>query len=399
MKPIKYFICLLAAGLFMLACTKQDDFKKFTEDGEIVYPARIDSIIVQPGNKRLQLRLVLASDPSVSKAKVYWGNRQDSLVLNVNHTTGNDTLNVLISDLTEGVYNFEIYTYDAKGNVSVVRNATGAVYGDDYASTLSNRVVKSLVKAPNGSVVITWNAPLPGEKTIELKYRDFNGIDKIVNLPSGQLVTEISDYQDETTLSYRTIFAPDSNAYDTYVMPYIEKKLPVFERQFLKAGFNELILPTDVLEGGFSWFMRFLWNDTYTGSGFATKPNTPLPVWFTFDMGVSYKINRFIFWMPSDRIFAKEAVKSFEIWGSNNPNSDGSWDSWTYLRTCESIKPSGQPVGTNSAADVAAAAAGQEFVMPDGLPKTRYIRIKVLSNWGNGPFQAIGELTFYSKDR
>ncbi len=49
--------------------------------------------------------------------------------------------------------------------------------------------------------------------------------DKTVNLPAGQLVTEISDYQDETTLSYRTIFAPDSNAYDTYVMPYIEKKI------------------------------------------------------------------------------------------------------------------------------------------------------------------------------
>ncbi|HMI03304.1 MAG TPA: DUF4998 domain-containing protein [Pedobacter sp.] len=399
MKMIKYFIGLLVAGLFMLACTKQDDYKKFTEGGEVVYPARVDSIIVQPGNKRLQLRLVLGSDPSVNKAKVYWGNRQDSLVLDIVRTTANDTLNVLISNLTEGVYNFEVYTYDTKGNISVVRNATGAVYGDDYASTLTNRVVKSLVKAPTGNVVITWMAPLPGEKLIEMKYKDLNGLDKTVNVPGGQLVTEISDYQDETTLSYRTIFAPDSNAYDTYIMPYVEKKLPVFEREFLKSGFNELILPTDVREGGFGWLMPFLWNGVYTGNGFATQPNKPLPVWFTFDMGVSYRINRFMFWMPSDRIFAKESVKSFEIWGSNDPNPDGSWDSWTYLRTCVSIKPSGQPVPTNSAADVAAAAAGQEFIMPDGIPKTRYIRIKVLANWGNGPFQAIGELTFYSKDR
>ncbi len=164
--------------MFILACTKQDDYKKFTEGGEIVYPARVDLIIVQPGNKRLRLRLALGADPSVKKAKIYWSNRQDSLVLDVVHTAANDTLNVLISDLTEGVYIIlKWYTYDAKGNTSCkCGNATGTVYGDDYAGALANRVVKSLVKAPNGSVVITWNAPPPEKRTIEMKYRDFNGV-------------------------------------------------------------------------------------------------------------------------------------------------------------------------------------------------------------------------------
>ncbi|MBN9267002.1 MAG: hypothetical protein J0I75_20995, partial [Hyphomicrobium sp.] len=37
------------------------------------------------------------------------------------------------------------------------------------------------------------------------------------------------------------------------------------------------------------------------------------------------------------------------IYGSNDPNADGSWDSWTFLRTCEAIKPSGSPAGTNTA--------------------------------------------------
>jgi hypothetical protein len=204
---------------------------------------------------------------------------------------------------------------------------------------------------------------------------------------------------DAGVLAYKSVYMPDSNAFDTFSKDYSTTKLPVYERQIPKAGFSEKILPTDVLEGGFGWLMPSLWNNTYTGNGFATEPGKPLPVWFTFDMGVSAKINRFLFWMPEDRIFDLESVKTFEIWGSNESAADGSWDSWTLLRTCQSIKPSGSPLGTNTDEDVAAAAAGQEFVMPAGVPKVRYIRIKVLSNWGDGSFQAIGEFTFFSKER
>lgn len=399
MKIIKYIACLLLAAGVFAACTKEDDYKKFTEGGEITYPARADSIIVQPGNKRIQLRVVLGSDPSISKVKVYWNNRADSTEMAVTRSTPSDTVNVLISGLSEGVYNFEVYTFNQKNDISVVKNATGSVYGDSFASTLTNRAIREITQAENGNAVISWMAALAGERSIEMTYKDLNGHDKTVFVPGGEMVTEIADYQDKTALSYRSVFVPDSNAYDEYKMDFETVTLPVFERQFPKAGFAELILPTDVLEGGFGWLMPALWNGTYEGNGFATQPGKPLPVWFTFDMGISYKINRFVFWMPSDRIFNLEAVRSFEIWGSNDPAPDGSWDSWTLLRICEVLKPSGAPLGTNTDADVAAAAAGQEFIMPPGVPKTRYIRIKVLSNWGNGAFQALGEFSFYSKER
>jgi len=401
MKEIKYIICFLAiVGMFALSCTKEDAYKKFTAGGEITYPARVDSIIVQGGNKRIRLRVVLGSDPSIAKLKAYWNNRADSIIVPVVRSgTGKDTVNIVVENLNEGVYNFDVYTFNDKNDISVVKHGTGSAFGEGYASTISNRVIQSLVLAANGSTQINWMSPLAGEKFIELKYKDSKGADKIVNVPGGQLVTEILDYQDAGVLAYKSVYTPDSNAFDTFSKDYSTAKLPVYERQVPKAGFSEKILPTDVLEGGFGWLMPSLWNNTYTGNGFATEPGKPLPVWFTFDMGVAAKINRFLFWMPSDRIFRLESVKKFEIWGSNEPAADGSWASWTLLRTCESIKPSGSPLNTNTAEDVAAAAAGQEFVMPDSTPKVRYIRIKVLSNWGNGSFQAIGEFTFFSKER
>jgi len=66
---------------------------------------------------------------------------------------------------------------------------------------------------------------------------------------------------------------------------------------------------------------------------------------------------------------------------------------------CESIKPSKLPGTEKNDADVAFAKAGEDFVMPAGLPKVRYIRIKVLETWGKSIFPTIGELSVYTKDK
>lgn len=402
MKMNNYLACLfiVVAGLCMASCTKEDDFKKFIADGEITYPARVDSVIVRPGNKRAQLRLALGSDPSITRIKAYWNNRADSMEIPVTRTGGyaKDTVDMLISNLNEGVYNFDVYTFNANDNISVVAHATGSVYGESYASTIANRLIQSVSQDVAGNVVIDWLSPQAGEKYIEIKYRDNTGAEKVIKTPEGALSTVIGDYQGETVLSYRSVFLPDSNAYDTFSKDYIDLTLPAYERQLDKAGFAEMFLPTDVKEGGFGWLMPALWNGVATGNGFATERNKPLPVWFTFDTGVLNKLSKVRFWMPQDRIYKLEAVKSFEVWGSDDPAADGSWDSWTLLRTCEVPKPSGSPVGTTTPADVAAAAAGHDFVFPAGIPSTRYIRIKVLSNWGDGSFQAMGEFTFFTKE-
>lgn len=403
MKMNKYLACLfiVAAGLCVASCTKEDDFKKFIAGGEVTYPARVYSVIVRPGNKRVQLRLVLGSDPSITRIKAYWNSRADSMEMPITRTGdyAKDTINMLISNLNEGVYNFEVYTFNANNNISIVARATGSVYGDNYASAIANRVVKSISQDVAGNVVITWRSPQLGEKFIELKYKDSNGAEKIINTPEGAMSTQIADYQGETVLSYRSVFLPDSNAYDTFSKDYVNITLPAYGRQLAKTGFTEKILPTDVKEGGFDWLMPALWNGVYTGSGFATERNKPLPVWFTFDTGTLTKLSKVRFWMPQDRIYERQAVKSFEIWGSDNPAADGSWASWTLLRTCEVLKPSGSPVGTNTTADVVAAEAGHDFVFPATVPRTRYIRIKVLSNWGNLDFQTMGEFTFFTKER
>jgi hypothetical protein len=87
------------------------------------------------------------------------------------------------------------------------------------------------------------------------------------------------------------------------------------------------------------------------------------------------------------------------LYGSDNPNPDGSWASWTLIGSYTSVKPSGLPVGQNTQADIDYAKAGEEFTVPSGTPKFRYYRFKLLSNWGNSHFMTMEEITFYTHDR
>ncbi|SDF54618.1 protein of unknown function [Mucilaginibacter pineti] len=403
MKTIKYFalLCVFGAVAWLTSCTKTtgDAYKKYEAGGEITYPGRADSVLVRSGYNRVQLAVVLGNDPLVTKIRIYWNNLLDSIDVAVTRTAGKDTATVIIPNLTEGNYNFVVYTYDSQNHKSVVSNASGVVYGPSYLASLTNRTLKSLTQSTDGNKIeLAWGEPAGGELGIEVNYTGLNGVVRKIIVSPNEVNTELPDYKESTQLTYKSLYKPDSSAFETFSPAASSVTLPKFERQMLKSNFKIVILPTDVLEGGYGWLENFLWDENYNPPGFATR--NQIPCWFTMDMGASASISRFKMWQANDRLYDQQNVKTFEVWGSNNPNPDGSYDSsWTKLTSCTSIKPSGAPLGTVTATDVAYAKAGEEFVLPAGSPKVRYIRIKCLTNWGNGSFMAMEELTFYTHDK
>lgn len=397
MKLIYNVICFCTILWCLSSCTKEDAYKEFMKGGEISYAGRVDSITVHPGNQRIQLSLALGSDPLVTKVKAFWNDHRDSTILTVNRTSGKDTVNLIISNLTEGNYNFSVFTMDNKNNSSVAVNASGTVYGPSYFNSLVNRRIKELGFSNDGTKLeLSWAAPSIDEIGVELRYLGTDNQEKIFVVPGGQLKTELTAVKDGSVLKYRSLFKPEPNAIDTFSPEYTAVNIPFFERKLDKSKFMELILPGDA-RTAHGWLMPFLWDDKYNPPGFATTPGVPL--WFTFDTGVSSTPSRIRTWQANDRLYSGESVRKFEVWGSNDPNPDGSWSSWTKLLTAESVKPSGLPLGENTAADIDYAKAGEEFVFPAGLPKVRYIRLKLLENWGGAGFMTMEEITLWTNDR
>src|SRR3546814_5891410 len=80
-------LALVAWGLN--ACSEMDDtYDGFLKEGEIIYVQGADSLVIRPGYKRVELSWLALSDPTVTKAMVYWNNGRDSVEVPINKTTG-----------------------------------------------------------------------------------------------------------------------------------------------------------------------------------------------------------------------------------------------------------------------------------------------------------------------
>jgi hypothetical protein len=180
---------------------------------------------------------------------------------------------------------------------------------------------------------------------------------------------------------------------------------PLYEELLDKTKFREVTLPSDI---GYGWgmYMSNLWDGIFSGYNMwhSADKLDGMPMWITFDLGTTAQLSRIGLWQRNQDgpwIYAQNNPREFEIYGSANPNPNGSWDnSWTLLSHHTVIKPSGLPVGQTNSTDVAAAEAGEMMDVPLTAPKVRYIRVKVLRTWTDGGYAAnIAEMSFWGDSR
>jgi len=145
-------------------------------------------------------------------------------------------------------------------------------------------------------------------------------------------------------------------------------------------------LPGDRAASAAAYQISNIWNGNITTeSMYNAAIGGTMPIWITWDLGVTIVMSRFTYWYSPNRTpFAEYSLKEFELYGSTNPNLDGSWDSWTKLGKFECLRPSG--LNINTAEDEAFARAGFEFELEETdvikpFVPVRYIRLKGLSNF------------------
>ncbi|MDR0414858.1 MAG: DUF5126 domain-containing protein [Prevotellaceae bacterium] len=190
--------------------------------------------------------------------------------------------------------------------------------------------------------------------------------------------------------------------FDNSSQTYEAELTPLFEQQLDLTKFKAVILPTDLRMDAFGKIEdMFNGVNTWGERNFAHSADfLSFPQHFTFDMGVVANISRYVYWgrmndYGATYIFDHGNMKTWEVWGSLNPDPNGGWNNWTKLMDCESIKPSGLPKGENTDEDMEYARKGEEFINPlDNVP-VRYIRIKLLTTFSDQRLWHIQQLWFY----
>ena len=81
----------------------------------------------------------------------------------------------------------------------------------------------------------------------------------------------------------------------------------------------------------------------------------------------------------------------------SHTNVNENTDTWIYIGTYESYKPSGLPHGQVSDEDKAFALAGEEYKVDITTPAVRYLRFKINKTWGNANYMQLMEVEFYGQ--
>ena len=125
-----HVIILLCITVCFAACDKMNDLHiGYLEEGEIIYAAKVDSISPGPGDERIEMEVFIKSQ-RIEFIRFYWNAYRDSIDFSVNNQVG--IFNVMIENLPENEYLFQIVSFDKFGNKSLPFEVSATSYGEYY---------------------------------------------------------------------------------------------------------------------------------------------------------------------------------------------------------------------------------------------------------------------------
>ncbi|MCL3780689.1 DUF4959 domain-containing protein [Prolixibacteraceae bacterium JC049] len=177
---------------------------------------------------------------------------------------------------------------------------------------------------------------------------------------------------------------------------------PLFEIEIPKTKFKDLKLPNDS-----PWLrsknpITHLWDnksDDKNNFWASDQGKTEFPKWISIDFGDKYILSRMKQWMRKGYEYNSWFPVQWEVYGSNDPNPDGSWDSWTFIHEFGAPeKPSGLPMFQKTAGDEEFARKGLDYefenIQSEGY---RYYRIRWNESNNSSNMVLIAEMTFFGQ--
>ena len=212
------------------SCTDMDEYRKISGDEDIVYPGKIEQVVVNTGHERVIVNGICRSDPKIVSCRIYWdlGTRYEEVPVDM--SGGAFRIEKEIT-LPENTYNFDIYTYDAAGNRSVPVNVSSKTYGEQYEASLTNRLVKSFAVQDGKAVIEWWNIETTlGPFETEVVYTNGSAEQVELLVPIGEMTTVLEDYDMVSEVEYTTFYRPDTLCVDVFRSAPSQMRLDGAER-------------------------------------------------------------------------------------------------------------------------------------------------------------------------
>ncbi|WP_298652135.1 DUF4998 domain-containing protein [uncultured Proteiniphilum sp.] len=182
MKKIQtIFLGILTVCVYLLfpGCSDMNDIhQQYLDREKTFYLGMTDSLVALSGEGRIKLKWYVNADPKIEQTVIYWNMRQDSVVKTfLRKEKGIQADSIIIDNLAEGTYSFELFNKNTRGDRSLYSTVQGISYGDNYRATLKNRAVTTMKilaydkEKQASDIEITWGTRLYGILGMKISYK------------------------------------------------------------------------------------------------------------------------------------------------------------------------------------------------------------------------------------
>jgi len=395
LQKFKFLNLVLASSLIYISCSDMDSIHEEYLNGETIYAGKLDTLSIRPGYYRAQLEGYTQFLGTSNQIIIEYEDQMINYPIEENLS---DIFSVIIEDLEEGSYEFNVYTQDPNGNLSVSQTVAGNVIGDEFILDQNPREVLDYSFESDGN------------------YVNFYG-----NAESEFVIYTLIDYEnDEDEIIRDTLFYDDSRVklinlkalgimqttsviqsglygIDSIALAPLEYTLPNLPYAEISKDFISLVqMPSDnpgtynganpdqyLFDGdGFSEANNF--NTYHSG------PNS-IPHHFTVDLGVKTDLRKVKLNLVDPVINSENNPTDIQIWGRDNLNfaETPSSDEAQFINASWQLLYEGQIDGLNE--------NNHSFIITPASSRMRFIRYRVTGSVG-GQSAQLKEMTFYGEN-
>lgn len=392
---MKYFKLIIVFALFVfVACSEYEHGPSSSSSG---VPSKVENVIVTPINGGLEVTYDLPKDKNVLYVKAVYMNSK-GVEAEVKTSVFNNKIEIFgFKDMAE--VSLKLYAV----NRSEVTSEAVAVSGTPLISPVDMIRQNFAITSDFGGAKFAWNNDLKTPIAIQLFAQNEKGKLELVKTQyTEQVASSVSlrGYPSVPTKFAAVIRDRYDNFSDTIYASTADKNLvPLYEERLDKTIFKKVVLQNDdnwdAWEGDY-WGLFDDKKETIVH----TQGNIPRPSILTVDLGVTVNLSRINVLQRADAnglgfAYTHGNPKRYDVYGSKElPGPDGNLANWIKLRSCESLKPSGLPIGQKTDEDVAHFWAGDEYTF-ENAPEIRYFRFVVYDTWDGAGYISFSELTFW----
>lgn len=387
----KYLYILIPALLLAVSC-QEEPIGSVPVDS--VAPGAVTDVNVENVPGGANITYTLPDDEDLLYVQAFY-TLENGTPANVMSSMYSDTLKIR-GYANPADYPVQIVAYDRSGNASATVDATITPLRSPIYDVLESLVVKEAF----GGVSLVWENNTKAAVAVTLM--------KKVSTLYEDIVTYYSDAP--TAKQNARGMAAEKTDFAIYIKDKWDNSTdtlhttltPLYEEQFKAKVFKKYAMTGDS-DISYGWDLSYALDGITTDPwGWFSKPTVEGGNWparFTVTADKQTMLSRVRIIQRHPEMWENGNPKKFEVWGSNNPPSDGSFDNWELIKTFTSVKPSGLPSGEYSDEDKYIAENGEDFEFDaDKLKAYKYYRFNFLENWGgDNTFLNLYEIFFYGK--